>query len=55
MMRKIKVAILDMNEEKPNEGMRCIRDVLQHAKNEISSEIIWEEFEVRKKLKLAGG
>ena len=52
MMRKIKVAILDMNEEKPNEGMRCIRDVLQHAKNDISSAITWEEFEVRKKIQI---
>jgi len=52
MMRNIKVAILDMNDEMPNEGMRCIRDVLQQAKNEISSDISWEEFEVRKKIQI---
>jgi GMP synthase-like glutamine amidotransferase len=52
MMRNIKVAILDMNDEMPNEGMRCIRDVLQQAKNEISSDISWKEFEVRKKIQI---
>jgi GMP synthase-like glutamine amidotransferase len=41
-----------MNDEMPNEGMRCIRDVLQQAKNEISSDISWKEFEVRKKIQI---
>lgn len=52
MMRNIKVAILDMNNEMPNEGMRCIREVLQQAKKEISPAIIWEEFEVRNKIQI---
>lgn len=49
MMKNIKVAILDMNEEMPNEGMRCIRTVLQNVKKEISIDLNWEEFEIRKK------
>ena len=32
-MKKINVAILDMNEGMPNQGMRCIRDLLENLKN----------------------
>lgn len=52
MKGKINVAILDMNEGMPNEGMRCIRDVLQQAKNDFAPGLSWEEFEVRKQIQL---
>ena len=51
-MRKINVAVLDMNEGMPNEGMRCIRDLLQNLKKSTTVELDWEEFEVRKSLQI---
>lgn len=51
-MKKINVAILDMNEEMPNQGMRCIRDLLENLKNNNSINLEWKEFEVRKKLQI---
>jgi GMP synthase-like glutamine amidotransferase len=51
-MRKINVAVLDMNEGMPNEGMRCIRDLLQNLKKSYTVELDWEEFEVRKSLQI---
>ena len=51
-MRKINVAVLDMNEGMPNEGMRCIRDLLQNLKKSNTVELDWEEFEVRKSLQI---
>ena len=52
MTGKINVAILDMNEGMPNEGMRCIRDVLEMAKQTIAPSITWEEFEIRKQIQI---
>ena len=45
--RKIRVAILDMNEGHPNQGMRCLREILSEfgEKNSLSIEL--DEFEVR--------
>jgi GMP synthase-like glutamine amidotransferase len=44
-----KVAVLDMYEEVPNEGMRCIREVLtQYAKTH-NLQLAFDEFEVRVK------
>ena len=51
-MKKINVAILDMNEGMPNQGMRCIRDLLENLKNNNSINLEWEEFEVRKELQI---
>lgn len=51
-MKKINVAILDMNEEMPNQGMRCIRDLLENLKNNNAINLEWKEFEVRKKLQI---
>ena len=51
-MKRINVAILDMNEGVPNEGMRCIRDLLQNLKNSNTVDLEWEEFEVRKSLQI---
>lgn len=52
MAGKINVAILDMNEGMPNEGMRCIRDVLQLAQQTFAPSMIWEEFEIRKQIQI---
>jgi GMP synthase-like glutamine amidotransferase len=47
--KKIRVAILDLYEGHPNQGMRCIREILnQYGKNN-SLEIEWDEFDVRLK------
>lgn len=51
-MKKINVAILDMNEGMPNQGMRCIRDLLDNLKNSNAINLEWEEFEVRKNLQI---
>ena len=52
MDRKINVAILDMNDGLPNEGMRCIREVLQEAKQTFAPELVWNEFEIRKQMQI---
>lgn len=52
MAGKINVAILDMNEGMPNEGMRCIRDVLQMVKQTFAPLITWEEYEIRKQIQI---
>lgn len=52
MAGKINVAILDMNEGRPNEGMRCIRDVLQMVKQSFAPSMEWDEFEIRKQIQI---
>jgi GMP synthase-like glutamine amidotransferase len=46
---KIKVAILDLYEGVPNQGMRCIREILNTYSEVNNLEIIWDEFDVRQK------
>ncbi len=48
----INIAVLDLNEGMANEGMRCIREMLEKLRTEQGLEIQWEEFEVRKKIQL---
>ncbi|MEP7278210.1 MAG: GMP synthase [Bacteroidota bacterium] len=43
----IRVAILDMNEELPNQGMRCIRDILDQYAQAHNLHLTRDEFEVR--------
>jgi GMP synthase-like glutamine amidotransferase len=45
--RKIRIAILDMNEKYPNQGMRCLREIMAaySEKNKLAIEL--DEFEVR--------
>jgi GMP synthase-like glutamine amidotransferase len=43
----ISIAILDLYEGAPNEGMRCIRALVQAFKSEQEKEIISTEFEIR--------
>ncbi len=45
--RSIRVAILDMNEGFVNQGMRCIREILNQFGEANHLNLIWDEFEVR--------
>ncbi len=45
--KKIRVAILDLNEGLPNQGMRCIRQLLRDFSKANSVQISVDEFEVR--------
>ena len=45
--RKLKVAILDLYEGHPNEGMRCLRNILRNFAKDNSMEVEWNEFDVR--------
>ena len=45
--RPLKVAILDLYRGGPNEGMRCIRDLLDEASARYGGELTYDEFEVR--------
>ena len=45
--KPIRVAILDMNEGYVNQGMRCIREILNQFGEVNQLNIIWDEFEVR--------
>ncbi len=42
-MNTIKLAILDMNDNHPNQGMRCLRDIA----NAYNDQLHWDEFNVR--------
>jgi len=44
---KIKVAILDLYEGQPNQGMRCLRDILKQYGHEHGLDLTPDEFEVR--------
>lgn len=48
----IKIAVLDLNEGMANEGMRCIRELLENLRSIQGIDIEWEEFEVRKNIQL---
>ncbi|HVU55349.1 MAG TPA: hypothetical protein VHD83_09850 [Puia sp.] len=45
--RKIRVAILDLYEGHPNQGMRCIRELLDQYGEEKGLDLEYDEFEVR--------
>ena len=47
--KKIKIAILDLYEGAPNEGMRCIRQILKQYATEKNIELVSREFDVRLK------
>lgn len=51
-MSQIKIAVLDLNEGVKNEGMRCIRDILNRIHQTSNAGISWEEFEVRKSIQI---
>ncbi len=45
--KSIRVAILDMNEGFINQGMRCIREILNQFGENNQLDLSWDEFEVR--------
>jgi GMP synthase-like glutamine amidotransferase len=45
--QKIKVAILDLYEGQPNQGMRCIRELLDQYGSDHSIGLVYDEFDVR--------
>lgn len=50
MEEKLKLALLDMNDGKPNQGMRCIRDISAMYSDTFDI----QEFDVRAKLEVPG-
>ncbi|MBD0367998.1 MAG: GMP synthase, partial [Flavisolibacter sp.] len=43
----IRIAILDLYEGQPNQGMRCIREIISQWGEYHNLEVEWDEFEVR--------
>lgn len=43
----IRIAILDLYEGHPNQGMRCIREIINHWSEYHQLDVEWDEFEVR--------
>src|SRR5215212_12243385 len=50
--RKIRVAILDLYEGQANQGMRCIRELLNQFGEFNNLDLEWDEYEVRLKHQL---
>ena len=51
-MSTLKIAVLDLNEGVKNEGMRCIREILERIKTHQYSNLEWTEFEIRKSIQI---
>ncbi|MEP7143912.1 MAG: GMP synthase [Ferruginibacter sp.] len=47
--QSLRVAILDLNNGVANQGMRCIREILNQYSDQSNLDINWDEFDVRKK------
>lgn len=45
----LKIAILDLYEGHPNQGMRCIREIINQYGESSNLDITWDEFDVRLK------
>jgi homoserine O-succinyltransferase/O-acetyltransferase len=52
--KSIRIAILDLNDGKPNQGMRCIREIVNQYSDSSSIDITWDEFDVRVKQEVPG-
>lgn len=50
--RSIRVAILDLYDGAPNQGMRCIREILNQYAEANFLDLVWDEFEVRRELQV---
>ena len=50
--KRLKVAILDMNDGLPNQGMRCIREILEWWGKANNCHVEYREFEVRQQLQI---
>lgn len=51
-IRSVRVAILDLYEGAENQGMRCIREILNQYGEANQLELTWAEFDIRKKLQV---
>ncbi len=49
----MKIAILDLYEGESNEGMRCIRELVDQFKNEVTFPVSYQVFDVRQHLEIA--
>src|SRR5882672_2031139 len=49
MDRKIRVAILDLYKGQPNQGMRCLKEILKNYAGNNNLSLQWDEFDVRLK------
>ena len=45
----IRIAVLDLNDGSPNQGMRCIRQIIDEWSSTINREVIRRDFEVRQR------
>lgn len=54
MKQKVRVAILDLYEGQANEGMRCIRDILERMVDTVGLNLQVDEYDVRQKCNLPG-
>lgn len=45
----IRIAILDLYEGQPNQGMRCLREIINQWGDNQHLEVSWDEFDVRQK------
>ncbi len=52
-MASIKIAVLDLYEGEANEGMRCIRQLLEQFKNDHQLDLTYQVFDVRLKKEIA--
>lgn len=50
--KTIRIAILDLNDGKANQGMRCIREIINQYADNSGLDIAWDEFDVRVKLEV---
>ncbi|MDB5199032.1 MAG: synthase [Chitinophagaceae bacterium] len=50
----IKIAILDMYEGQDNQGMRCLREIINQFQETTNFDVEWDEFEVRLKNETPG-
>ena len=45
----VRIAVLDLNDGSPNQGMRCIRQIIDEWSSTINREVIRRDFEVRQR------
>ena len=47
--QSMRIAILDLYDGVANQGMRCIREILNQYSDQFNVDIVWDEFDVRQK------
>ena len=47
--QSMRIAILDLYDGVANQGMRCIREILNQYSDQFNIDIVWDEFDVRQK------